>query len=105
MTESRIIRLLHVTDPHLYADVDREIYGVVTDASFRAVLKHAFASAPGPVDAILATGDLAEDESAAAYQRIAAMMSAYDVPVFCLPGNHDDSGLMVEILGAEQIQY
>ena len=105
MTDSRVIRLLHISDPHLYADEEGEIYGVATDKSFRAVLKHAFASAPGRVDAVLATGDLVEDQSAVGYRRFSGIMSAFGPPVFCLPGNHDDPTRMAEILDAGLFQY
>jgi len=105
MTKSRAIRLLHITDPHLYADQKGEIYGVVTDASFRAVLKHACATAPGRIDAVLATGDLVDDCSAAGYRRFVTRMAKFGVPVFCLPGNHDDPARMANILNAGLVQY
>lgn len=54
------VRLLQVTDPHLFGDEARTIYGVTTAVSLRKVL--AEGSAPGTPwpDAILVTGDIAD---------------------------------------------
>jgi Icc protein len=105
VTDSGNIHLLHISDLHLYADEKGEIYGVVTDESFRAVLEHAFTHAPGQIDAILVTGDLVEDCSVEGYRRFTAIMSTYGVPVFCLPGNHDDPAHMAEMLDTGLFQY
>jgi Icc protein len=105
VTDSVNIRLLHISDTHLYADENGEIYGVVTDESFRAVLEHAFAHAPGQVDGILVTGDLVEDRSVEGYRRFSAIMSTFGVPVYCLPGNHDDPAHMAEMLDTGIFQY
>ena len=37
------VRLLQVTDPHLFGDETRKIYGVTTAVSLRKVLAEAFA--------------------------------------------------------------
>jgi Icc protein len=105
MTESRVTRLLHITDPHLYADERGEIYGVVTERSFRAVLQQAIATAPGRIDGILATGDLVDDCSEAGYRRFLARMENLGVPALCLPGNHDDPALMADILNVGLVQF
>lgn len=88
------VRLLQVTDPHLFGDESRTIYGVTTAVSLRKVLAEAFAPGTPRPAAILATGDIADDHSAAAYENFRRALRPYDLPVFCLPGNHDEPSLM-----------
>lgn len=67
MNSSETLKLLHITDLHLYADPAAEIYGVQTDVSFRAVLESALSDDQWQPDAVLITGDLVEDCSRAGY--------------------------------------
>jgi Icc protein len=98
VTLTRPVRLLQLTDLHLFEDESREIYGVNTAESFRAALTKGLAEAPGPLDAILVTGDIAEDGQRATYERFRSIMSGLGVPVMCLPGNHEDLPTMCSVL-------
>jgi Icc protein len=101
----RPVRLLHVTDPHLFGDESRRIYGVQTAVSLQKVLAEAFRPGiPRPV-AILATGDIADDHSAEAYANFRRAAGAYGLPVFCLPGNHDETTLMTDCVNDGLFQY
>lgn len=71
--------------------------GIKTFDTFRAVVKRAM-SDPTPPDAILATGDLVQDETRAGYEHFRDALKSYNVPVYCIPGNHDAPDLMAEIL-------
>jgi Icc protein len=99
------VRLLQVTDPHLFADESQTIYGVATAVSFRKVLAEAFAPGTPRPDAILVTGDIADDHTAAAYANFRRALQPYGVPVFCLPGNHDEPGLMTGLVNGDGFQY
>jgi len=99
-----MIRLLQVTDPHLFGDESRSIYGVNTALSFRRVLEQALPSGSPLPDAILATGDIADDHSEEAYANFKRALSSYDVPVYCIPGNHDDPALMHRMLNSGRLQ-
>ena len=92
--------LLQVTDPHLHADAARTMRGVNTYDSFLAVLEHVQRSRHWPPDAIIATGDLVQDETRAGYERFRACLDSLGVPVYCIAGNHDDPALMAEVLSA-----
>lgn len=83
--ESRTI--IHITDTHLYAEADGRLHGVNTRASLAAVL--AVIGAAEVPDLLLATGDLAQDESEAAYRMLADAVRPLGVPMLALPGNHD----------------
>lgn len=98
------VQLLHVTDPHLFADPERELYGVRTAESFRQVIEHALATGTRP-DAVLATGDIGDDFTPAAYQRFRDTVTTVGAPVYCLPGNHDDPAVMTSLLDDRGVQY
>jgi Icc protein len=98
------VQLLQVTDPHLFGDPARELYGVNTAESLHRVLEAALAAGPAP-DAVLVTGDIGDDLSADAYAQFRAALSRCGVPVFCLPGNHDAPVLMARTLDADGFQY
>jgi len=90
--------VLHVTDSHLHATIDSRMRGVTTHVTFLSVLEHARKDARWPPDAILVTGDIVQDESRAGYERFREMLQVFGLPVFCIPGNHDDPKLMTELL-------
>lgn len=99
------VRLLQVTDPHLFGDESQTIYGVTTAVSFRKVLAEAFAPGTPRPDAILVTGDIADDHTAAAYANFRRALQPYGLPVYCLPGNHDEPGLMTGLVSGDGFQY
>ena len=79
--------ILQISDCHLVAP-DALLLGVDTDASLRAVLRHAVGQRTP--DAIVATGDLAHEATADVYRRFGEHVAGVcQAPMMCLPGNHD----------------
>ena len=105
MNVTRPVRLLHVTDPHLFGDEACTIYDVNTASSFRKVLDEALGDGAPPPDAILATGDIGDDLSPQAYRWFRDSLRGIGVPVLCLPGNHDEPALMAQLLDSDGFQY
>jgi Icc protein len=105
VTHNHPVRLLHLADPHLFEDESRELYGVVTAATFRATLAKGLAASPGPLDAILITGDIAEDGLRETYERFRSQMAKLGVPVICGPGNHESPAIMASVIDAPPLQY
>jgi len=97
------MRILHITDPHLYADVHGELRGVRTAESLAAVLRAARDEAAP--DAVLVTGDIAQDESRGAYERFRGLLAECGTPVWCLAGNHDDPSIMSELLAGAPFTF
>jgi Icc protein len=93
------VRLIQFTDPHLYGDASRALYGVPTLPALSATLEHARAR-DWPPDALLVTGDLVQDD-AGGYSHFCELFGALGVPVLCLPGNHDDARAMRAVLARE----
>lgn len=90
------LRIVQITDTHLFSDTDHELLGVKTQASFQALIDLIKAQNPAP-KFILLTGDLSQDGSETAYIRLADLLSQLKIPVFCIPGNHDDSNVMARV--------
>lgn len=82
------LRVLQITDTHLYADPKGELIGIDTLSSMNSVLA-TFRHSGWPIDFVLATGDLVHDASPRGYRRLARTLDEFGVPVYCLPGNHD----------------
>lgn len=83
-------RLLQISDCHLSGRVDALYRGRNADAGLEAVVARVVAWHP---NLVMATGDLSEDASPAAYQRLADCLARFEVPMCVLPGNHDDDAL------------
>ena len=96
--------LLQLTDTHLHAAQDSQLHGVTTQDTFLAVLDHVRKDSRWPPDAIVVTGDIVQDGSRAGYQRFRETLEAFGLPVFCIPGNHDDPVLMTELLSTPPFQ-
>ncbi|KCB48472.1 putative 3',5'-cyclic-nucleotide phosphodiesterase [Bordetella hinzii 1277] len=90
--------LVQLTDSHLMEDPEALMLGVNTDASLRAVLDLVRRQEARP-DLMLLTGDLSQDGSPAAYQRLRAHLRDATHPVRCLPGNHDAPQVLRQGLG------
>lgn len=93
------IRLIHLTDPHLFGDEHGALRGIETLASLQRALAHARAH-EAPPDAWLVTGDLVQDD-AGGYAHFRRCFAGLDRPVLCLPGNHDDPAALHQALAGE----
>lgn len=96
--------MLHVTDPHLFADRDGNFRGTATYTSLRRVLAHIAASDWSP-DLVALTGDLIQDDSREAYDNLVPLFEAMQLPVLCVPGNHDIRELMRDALTPPTFAY
>lgn len=97
------IRVVQITDTHLYADPAGALLGMNTLGSLDAVLGLVRAEAL-PADVALATGDLVHDGSPAGYRLLAGRLGSLGCPTLALPGNHDDPVVLAATLGAPPVQ-
>lgn len=107
---NKAVKLLQITDTHCYADdnsrlewSDLELY---PNKSLIRVLKH-FEPFSADYDALVISGDLVQEETAASYQRVREILQGFSLPVYILPGNHDVPELMRSELADqnEQVHY
>lgn len=101
---SAAVRILHITDPHLFADAAGELRGTKTYDSLAEVIAHVQSSG-WQADLVVATGDIVQDDSAAAYERFRELLEPVGLPVYCIPGNHDVRRLMRAALQEPPFHY
>lgn len=82
------VKILHITDTHLFAKDNDVLLGINTNASFCSVINE-IKQQPCDFDLIVATGDFVQDGSDAAYYRFTHEIKQFAIPCVWLPGNHD----------------
>ncbi|GIU45312.1 3',5'-cyclic-AMP phosphodiesterase [Shewanella algidipiscicola] len=87
------VRLVQVTDPHLFADREAQLLGVNTANSLDAVL-NTIKAVDYPAHLMLATGDISQDYSHESYHNFVRAIVPLNLPCHYLPGNHDDPRVM-----------
>jgi 3',5'-cyclic-AMP phosphodiesterase len=95
------MRIIHLTDPHLLPEEGATLSGVDTFVSLQAALRKANELNPS---AFCITGDIADDGSERAYQRLVNLFQNVVAPVFVTPGNHDSPTAMKRAFSGTNIQ-
>lgn len=90
------LRIIQISDTHIFSDKDKALLGVQTQKSLEGVLARLKEDAKR-FDFIIHSGDLTQDYSEPAYVRVADMLSQFNVPIYCVPGNHDDPKVMAQV--------
>lgn len=96
------VRFIQISDTHLFADKSKELLGVNTWQSFQAVVD-LLQREKNKMDFILATGDLSQDQSVESYEAFADTLKSLNVPVYCVPGNHDSPKIMAQVFPRENV--
>ncbi|MFQ5643967.1 MAG: 3',5'-cyclic-AMP phosphodiesterase [Thiogranum sp.] len=86
------LRIVQITDTHLYADPAGRLLGLDTRHSLERVIDLVL-DARQP-DLVVTSGDLTHDGSAQAYRHLQDELQRIGAPVYCLPGNHDDTATL-----------
>ena len=85
----------HVRRRIAYADGD-----VDTLERLERAVRHVQGLRPAP-DLVVATGDLANDATAAEYAAVHEALSRLDMPFYVIPGNHDDRSALAAAFAAD----
>jgi Icc protein len=88
------MRLIQLSDTHIFNDTSGELLGQNTAKSFEAVLALLQAQETVSPDMLIITGDLSQDETDGAYRYIAKSLLPFKCPTYWIPGNHDAPDLM-----------
>ncbi|MFB9135215.1 3',5'-cyclic-AMP phosphodiesterase [Vibrio olivae] len=102
-SQNSSIKLLQITDTHLFAPSDGSLLSVNTYESFLAVVD-AIKTEHVEFDAILATGDISQDHSEQSYRKFEQGIAPLQKPCFWLPGNHDYKPNMGSVIPSAQIE-
>ena len=88
-----MMRLLQLSDLHLFADPAMRLKGIPTRETFADVLAHIDAH-ESDIDQFIITGDLTHDEQLETYQAVRSMLGDKVERCRILPGNHDERSVM-----------
>lgn len=102
---TRPFLLAQLSDPHIGADWA----GGDPTAAFASAIE-TLLSMPVRLDALLVSGDLSEHATDAEYEQVREYLAPLSVPVYALPGNHDDRATLRRHFGLpgsadEPVQY
>lgn len=86
--------VVQLTDCHIGHDWGRD-----AEADLNAAVDVVAARLPGPADAVVVTGDIANNGDADEYRRAREALQRLDAPIMALPGNHDDRAGLADAFG------
>ena len=92
------LEIIQISDMHLGKEVGSSLLGMNCRDSLDSVLELVRRNHPSP-DAVLVTGDIAQDGEIEAYRYFQQKMEVFNCPVFWFAGNHDDWPTMLEVVG------
>lgn len=84
--------IIQISDTHLMTDPNDSFIGINPEQNFHAVITQILQE-HSHIDAILHTGDVAQQATIETYQRYQTYMQSLGIPFFQIPGNHDDLAL------------
>ncbi len=99
-SQNQALRVLQLTDPHLFADRDAALRETNTWESLSATIEH-YRAGDWRADMVYLTGDLVQDDSREAYRNLRSLVDAIGLPVHLVPGNHD----VPEVMRQELADY
>ena len=94
----KAVRILQITDPHLFGDPNQTLLNVNTTESLQGVVNY-IKTHEKAFDLVLATGDITQDESEQSYQNFLDLLADINAPLIGLPGNHDDNDQLKAVWG------
>lgn len=95
LTTQSPIKLVQITDTHLYGSSSGTLLKMNTQNSMDHVVKIVKEN-ESKIDLILATGDISQDASLDAYHAFIKAMKNFSAPFRWIPGNHDSAPIMKE---------
>ncbi|MEB3278030.1 MAG: 3',5'-cyclic-AMP phosphodiesterase [Lyngbya sp.] len=97
MSPTLPLKVVQISDNHLFANPDEKLMGLTTAESLAAVLNRIRQLKIHP-DIFLITGDLSQDETSESYEYLRGLITPFNIPTYWIPGNHDDVSLAESVL-------
>ncbi|TAK73374.1 MAG: hypothetical protein EPO11_08555 [Gammaproteobacteria bacterium] len=88
--KDNIVKVIQLSDTHLFADDDADIFGAKSNIKFKEVVEKILDEDSHDADIIFLTGDVSQDETDQSYQKVIDIFSKLTIPVYWIPGNHDN---------------
>ena len=93
------IRFVHITDTHLLDQSEDTFHGLNTKKNLEKVLFNS-QKYYSDIDFFLFTGDISQTGTKQSYALFKSVIREYDLPIYCVPGNHDMPALLQEVVPA-----
>jgi Icc protein len=104
--QDKQITIAQISDPHLFEDIEQCHHGANVYRNLKTVIERI--STNDEIDLIIFTGDLTQDHTEKSYRRFVELFSDvkseiphFDLPVFFIPGNHDEVLLLNKYLNKQ----
>lgn len=91
------LKFVHITDTHVLNQPNEKFFDLNTTECLESVLSHCFKHHTD-IDFLLVTGDISQTGTENSYKIFKSILQKYEIPVFCVPGNHDDPATLKNIL-------
>jgi Icc protein len=94
--QSDVLKFVHITDTHLLNQPEETFHGLNTIKSLEEVLSHS-QTRYSDIDFLLFTGDISQTGTEESYALFQSVIQQYDLPIYCIAGNHDTPKLLQHI--------
>lgn len=89
------IQFIHLSDCHLGQNKNDKVRGFSTYGCLKAILRKIALDYPD-IDFLLITGDISQACTVESYRLFKELLTEVDIPIYCVPGNHDVPHLLAE---------
>lgn len=91
------LKFVHITDTHLLNQAEETFHNLNTKKNLELVLSQSKIQYP-ELDFLLFTGDISQTGIKESYSLFKSIIQEYDIPIYCVPGNHDTPKLLQHII-------
>lgn len=97
-----MMKIIHVTDIHMLANNESEIYGINPYSLLKSLIENI--RMIKDIDCVIITGDIANRGEYGAYILVDKLFNGLNNPVYWLQGNHDLSEVMLQVANKVSIK-
>jgi len=91
------LKIIQITDSHLFSSNKQLMMGSRNNENFFDVVYKIKNNHLHDADLIFLTGDLSQDKTIRSYQHIASALKDINIPIYWIPGNHDNKDNMSKV--------
>src|SRR5262245_158577 len=92
--------IAQISDPHITDIGGQADRGDKAATHLQCAVAH-LSRLPAPPDVVLGTGDCVDRGSPAEYERFRELLRPLPMPVYVIPGNHDDRAQLLQAFGTQ----
>ncbi|GEM_PF-148441 len=93
---------IQISDTHLFEDPATKLWDVAPDPMLDRALEE-LGKLDGKPAFVIVSGDCSSDGSVGSYKRLGEKIATLGVPVYYIPGNHDDPQVLSQVLCGKEL--